>query len=347
MAWSPRFGRGRVKSLSPAPSRGHPVAWMIWCACAAGAALLLRHPVYLGLIGLAGAVAGMRPASMRISSNTIRWTAGLILFPGVLNGLLSRSGSTVLLKLPGGWLGGPYTLEAFLFGIIAGVQLAALLAVMIALQKAVEPTDVLRRMPAALYPLGVSAAIGLTFTSRARRALRAVREAQLVRGHRPRGGRDFPGWASPLLVLSLENAQEVAEALVVRGWPEADSSNHARGWAAAGWLGWATALLLVAVDPSGWWLALLLGLAASAALVAAWRGTYPGPRYRPEIWTRTDSAKVGVSLGSAAAIALLAATAPGWLTYSPYPTAAMPEVRVALVLACALLAIPTWGLSRD
>ncbi|MEX2031134.1 MAG: energy-coupling factor transporter transmembrane component T [Anaerolineales bacterium] len=336
-----------MKNTAGAPSRGHPVAWMIWGTCAAGAALLFRHPVYLALIGLAGAVAGMRLGSLRISARTIRWTAGLILFPGVLNGLLSRSGSTILLKLPWGWLGGPYTLEAFLFGITAGVQLAALLAVMVALQKGVEPTDVLRRMPAALYPLGVSAAIGLSFTSRARRALAAVREAQLVRGHRPRGGRDFPGWAAPLLVLSLENAQEVAEALVVRGWPEATSPNRARGWAAAGWLAWAAALLLIAFDASTWWLAVALGLLAAAAFVAAWRGTYAGPRYRPEIWTRADSLMVGLSLGSAAVVALLASTAPGWLSYSPYPTAAWPEVRGALILVGALFAIPAWGLSRD
>jgi energy-coupling factor transport system permease protein len=320
---------------------------MIWGGCAAGATLLFRHPVYLALIGLTGVVGGMRLGGSRISGPTIRWTAGLILFPGVLNGLLSRSGSTILLRLPWGWIGGPYTLEAFLFGITAGVQLAALLAVMVALQKAVDPTDVLRRMPASLYPLGVSAAIGLSFTSRARRALAAVREAQLVRGHRPRGWRDFPGWASPLLVLSLENAQEVAEALVVRGWPEADSPKRARGWAAAGWLGFAAALLLAAFEPSRAWLAVALGLTASAALAMAWRGTYSGPRYRPEIWTRADSLMVGLSLGSAAAIVLFATLAPGWLSYSPYPTAAWPEVRGALVLAGALLAIPAWGLTRD
>jgi energy-coupling factor transport system permease protein len=202
-------------------------------------------------------------------------------------------------------------------------------------------------MPAALYPLGVSAAIGLSFTSRARRALVAVREAQLVRGHRPRGWRDFPGWASPLLVLSLENAQEVAEAMVVRGWPEANSPNQGRGLAAAGWLGWAAALLLAAFDPSSWWLALAVAATACAALAVAWRGTNPGPRYRPEIWTRADTFMVGVGIGSAAAIVFVAVLAPGWLSYTPYPTAAWPEIRGALVLASALLAIPAWGLTRD
>ncbi|MGH2627536.1 MAG: hypothetical protein ACRDHY_12905, partial [Anaerolineales bacterium] len=150
---SPSYGR-----------RGHPVAWMAWGACAAAAALLLRHPIYLAVIGLAGAAVVTRARGAAPGWGEARLAGVVIVFPSLLNAFLSRSGTTVLLDLDRGWLGGPYTLEGLLFGLTAGVQLAALLAVMAALQRTVEPTDVLRRMPASLYPVGVSAAVGLSFT---------------------------------------------------------------------------------------------------------------------------------------------------------------------------------------
>ncbi len=341
------LGRAFVNGVTTAKRRGHPVAWMAWGACAAAAALLLRHPVYLALIGLAGAAVVTRVGRAAADWGTARLAAVVILFPAVLNGCLSRAGTTVLLDLHRGWIGGPYTLEALLFGLTAGVQIAALLVVMAALQRAVEPTDVLRRMPASLYPLGVSAAVGLSFTARARRALRAIREAQLVRGHRPRGWRDFPGWATPLLVLSLENAQDTAEAMVARGWSGGGEPGGAQRLAATGWLGWAAALLLAMFLPGGAAPALALAAVATTGILIARRGTPHGDRYRPEVWLLRDSVITGLAIGAAAAVALMAIGAPALLSYSPYPTAGWPSVRIAIVAALALFAAPAWWTGRD
>lgn len=320
---------------------------MAWGACAAAAALLLRHPVYLAVIGLAGAAVGARARRAPVGWQTARLTALVILFPTVLNGFLSRSGTTVLLDLGRGWLGGPYTLEGVLFGFTAGVQIAALLAVMAALERVIEPTDVLRRMPATLYPVGLSAAVGLSFTGRARRSLESIRESQLVRGHRPRGWRDFPAWVTPLLVLSLENAQDTAEAMVARGWAGGGMRGGAPRLAAAGWLGWATALMLALFVSGGVVPAVALAAAGTVCLAAARKGVPAGERYRPEAWLLADSAMTGLAVGAAAALALLALGAPAFLSYSPYPTASWPPVRFALVVAAALFAAPAPWAGRD
>ena len=347
MARTAELGRTFVNAVTPSERRGHPVAWMAWGACAAAAALLLRHPVYLALIGLAGAAVLTRGGRARAGWGAARIAAVVILFPAVLNGFLSRSGTTVLVDLHRGWIGGPYTLEALLFGLTAGVQIAALLVVMAALQRTVDPTDVLRRMPASLYPLGVSAAVGLSFTARARRALRAIQEAQLVRGHRPRGWRDFPGWATPLLVLSLENAQDTAEAMVARGWSSGGEPDGTQLLAAAGWLGWAAALLLAVFVPGGAVPALALAAAATTGILVARRGALGGDRYRPEVWLSRDSVMTGLAVGSAAAVSLVALGAPALLTYSPYPTAGWPSIQIAMVAALALFAAPAWWVDRD
>jgi energy-coupling factor transporter transmembrane protein EcfT len=317
---------------------------MIWGAGAACAGLLLRHPVFLAILGLAAALAGRGHRAPRGWIGA-RWTAGLILFPAVLNFLLSRSGSSVVLELPWGWIGGPYTLEAFLFGRTAGVQLAALLAVMTTVQAAVEPTDVVRRIPAGLYPVAVSAAIGMSFPARAERATRAVRDAQLVRGHRPRGWRDFPAWATPLLVLSLENAQDLAEAMAVRGWPAGGSRRG--GLTALGWFGWAAALLVIAFQPRAMPIAFGLAGMGTWAFAAAWRGPFRVERFRPEVWSRHDSLIAGLSLGCAVVIGALAVLTPGILNYSPYPTASWPTVHWQVGLALALLATPGWILGQS
>lgn len=324
----------------PAHRRGHPVAWMVWGACAASAALLLRHPVYLALIGVAGAAVVTRVGRATADWGAARLAAVVIVSPAVLNGFLSRSGTTVLLDLHRGWIGGPYTLEGVLFGLTAGVQIAALLAVMAALQRAVEPVDVLRRTPASLYPVGVSAALGLSFTARARRAVRAIREAQAVRGHRPRGWRDFPGWAAPLLVLSLENAHDTAEAMVARGWSGGGVAGGARRMEAAGWLGWTAALLVAVFLPGGVIPALALASASTMGIVLARKGKASGSRYRPEVWSFRDSVMSGLALGAAAAIALVALGAPAFLIYSPYPTAGWPSVQSTLLAALVLFATP-------
>jgi hypothetical protein len=219
------------------------------------------------------------------------------LFPAALNLLLSRVGATVLLRLPIRWIGGPYTLEALLFGASAGVQIASLLQVMAVFGEVIRPPDLLRRMPPGLHPAGVAASIGLTFAPQVRRSFAAIREASELRGHRPRGWRDLPALVSPLVVLSLENALAVAEGMVARGWGYTKPRGLRRWGAAAGWLALASGLTLGAVAPAQAIPAGALLMLGAGATWISMRSTRGRNRYRPDVWRRGDTLVAGFSLG--------------------------------------------------
>ncbi len=326
--------------MQAGPGRRHPVAWMLWAAAAATVALLTRNPWYLALLGAAALLVGRRANGARLRGMLSPCLLlSILLFPAALNLLLSRAGATVLLRLPLPWVGGPYTLEAFLFGLSAGVQLAALLAVMVAFGRAVGPADLLRRTPPGLYPVGVAATVALTFAPQVRRSFAEVREAQRVRGFRPRGWRDLPRVITPLVVMSLESALGLAEALAVRGWGRLPLAGWRRWLALAGWTGLASALALWALFPGRPRLSLALALMAALALLPALRAG-PLPRYRPERWCLADSLMAGPALLSLAAVVLVALWAPASLTWAPYPQAAWPAFDPRLALALLGLAAP-------
>ncbi len=320
---------------------------MIWAACAAGAALITRNPWYLLLTGWAAWLVRRRQGPRRPDNAALRWVVPLLIFPAGLNLLFSRAGETVLLKLPIPWIGGPYTFEAFLFGVTAGVQIASLLIVMLVFSEAVAPADLLRRTPPGLYPAGITASIAMTFVPRARRAFGNLREAQQVRGYQPHGWRDLPGLVTPLVVLSLESALSLAEGLVARGWGREGLTDGRRRLASLGWVSLAAGAILWAALPGANRLALGLTLVGSAALGIWLRTGHRANRYSPEVWRRSDSVVAGLSLGVLALFAFLVLNAPLSLTYLPYPRATWPSFQWPLGLAVLLLSAPAWIRTHD
>ncbi len=332
--------RGQPARAGPRSLRRHPVTWMAWTVSAATVALLTRNPWYLALLGALAVVLHARMAAQRLTWPRARLYVGLVLFPGLLNLLLSRVGDTVMLHLPLRWIGGPYTLEGLLFGLSAGVQIASLMAVFSVFGAAVRPTDILRRMPPGLYPAGLSASIALTVAPQARRSFQAIQEAQQVRGRQPRGLRDLPGVVTPLVVLSLEGAMALAEGMVARGWDGEGPQGWRRGLAAAGWLSLAGAILVGLFLPRGGPAGIALMAVAGGLLALGLRRHRALGRYRPDAWDGTDTLLTGSALGVMAVFLLLAVLAPALLSYYPYPRAAWPDFTAGLAAATLLLGLP-------
>jgi energy-coupling factor transport system permease protein len=315
---------------------------MIWVAGAAVPAVLTRNPWYLGLIGIAALLVQSAVRGRPPGRGWLGVIASLLFFPSAINLLLSRVGETVLLRLPIPWIGGPYTLEALLFGAAAGVQIAALLQVMGVFGEVVRPPDLLRRMPSEIYPAGLAASIALTFAPQVRRAFTAIREASELRGHRPKGLRDLPSLVSPLVVLSLENALAVAEGMVARGWGNVQARGIRRLGAAMGWLALGAGIALGVVLPERAESAAVLVLSGAATAWLTTRRANGRHRYRPEVWTRRDTLVSGLALGVLSFFLLLSLTAPLLLTYYPYPRAIWPSFHPAVGAAIALLCAPLW-----
>ena len=112
----------------------HPRAWIAWLLANLAALSLLRNPLYLLL--LLGCIA--------LTSRTLRRVAGtpelplpllrlallIITLSALFNFATAHFGRTVLFTLPASipLLGGPYTLEALVFGIVNGLVLVGFLA---------------------------------------------------------------------------------------------------------------------------------------------------------------------------------------------------------------------------
>lgn len=321
----------------------HPSSWLVWVFSACTVALLMRNPWYLILLGAIALAIRWRLSGQRPGRSTLLFLASLVTFPTLLNLAFSRAGDTILLRLSVPLVGGPYTLEALLFGLSAGIQIACVLSVLVVFGQAVTPADLLRRTPPGFYPIGVSATIALTFAPRARKAFSAIREAQQIRGREPRGLRDVPSLFAPLVVLSLESAFGLAEGMVARGW----GGNGLGGWrrwlAAIGWVllaaGVACAVLMPGAGP---WTVLILAAGAVMTAMSMYRQE-GGGRYRPETWRRGDSVVVGLALGVLAVFLLLSLLLPEALGYYPYPQARWPSFHPAVALGIVLLAAPLPG----
>jgi energy-coupling factor transport system permease protein len=325
----------------------NPVTWMIWAGSAGCVALLARNPWYLLLIAAAGVAVRWRATGQRPSGGMLCLFVGLMAFPTLFNFVFSRAGETVVFEIPLRWIGGPYTLEGLLFGALAGLQLASLLQVMMTFSALLSPTAFLRRIPAGLAPVGITASIAMNFAPQARRSFDAVREAQQVRGHSPRGLRDLRGIVTPLVILSLESAMTVGEGLATRGWGAEGLRGKQRfaAWVGAGLL--ALGMLTWWLAPSHLSVAALLAVAGAGLLLAALTRGGTRSRYRPEAWEWTDTLVAGVSLGVLAVAAVLTAWMPMLLTYEPYPLATWPAFNWPIGLAVCTLGLPAMLPDRD
>lgn len=327
--------------------RLHPVTWILWTMAATVVALIVRHPVYLLIVALAAIAVRARATGGRTLAGDARLGMGLLVIPALFNLAFSRAGQTVLLELPVPVIGGPYTLEALVYGISAGVQIAAMMLVVLAMSLVVRPTDLLRRMPSSLGQVGMSASMAISFVPQVRASFKSIREAQWIRGRDVRSVRDLALVVHPILVLSLERAHASAEGLAARGWGARSRSSGRRRLASLSLLGLAAGLAWWSAAPVARLIGLGLALACAAVLLLAWRTEGTHARYRPETWQRIDSVITGVVLGSLSVFVLVMAIAPEWITYTPYPVISPPLVSLPLAAAAALLAVPAVLVAHD
>lgn len=337
----------------------HPGAWLAWAGAAGVAALLTRNPLYLTLIGLAAGVvwAAQRqaaPTALLSGHGLARLSAATLAFSTALNMLFSHGGCTVLFHLPSGlpYIGGPVTLEAAVYGLTTGLAIVTLLIVVIVVNAAVEPAEILRYLPGFLYSAGLVATIALTFAPQTRRALLEIREAQQVRGHRPRGLRDLPPLVVPLITTGLENAMELAEAMAARGFGQTTlQPAHAlrlRIGLALTSLGLFLGLVIYGFRATLAPFALGLVSASGVVLLGLlwWGGRGARrSRYRQHPWHYADTLIAGASVAFLIILVVLYRLSPAQLVYDPYPRVLPPPFMPLVGLAILLLTAPAWGIS--
>ena len=206
--------------------RGRAVA--TWVVGALGCALVAQDP-FLGLLlvaalaVVAGGCAGWGRARPLLLAVLI---AGLV--ATLLTFCLSHVGTTVLFTLPPAWvvLGGPWTVEAIAFGLQAGLTLAAAVLSVAPLSLLLDTSELIDALPRGLDRTGATVASSLNLVPAVARSVRETAEAQRLRGLRTRRVGAWLEVLVPVILTSIEDSLQLAEAMEARGYGEGRRTHY-------------------------------------------------------------------------------------------------------------------------
>ena len=352
--------------MTPAPRLLHPGAWWLWALGLATAAARTTNPLLLLLIA---AVAGLVVTERRVPGPWSRSYAAFLKF-GLLviairvalefvfggNGL-----GTVAVELPsvplppwlaGLTLGGAITWDGLLAALFEGMRLAVILICVGAANSLVNPSRLLRLVPAALYEAGVAVVVCMTLAPVLITDLDRLRRARRLRGRSTRGPRAWAEMAMPAFSGALDRSVTLAASMDSRGYGRAGNQpqrvRHINtALVLGGLLGVLIGLygLLTGGGPDspgagvfGWPMVIVgAALAAGGSVLAGRRVTRT--RYRPDPW-RAPEWLVALSGLVPAAVFIGLGADPALLGPSSPPAwPALPLLPAAAVLVAALPAV--------
>ena len=345
----------------------HAVAWWVWAAGLAVAALRTSNPLLLALLAAVIVVVTVArtPRDQQPSPlATFARVAALIIVVRVVLQVIfgQRLPGHVLFTLPSvpmpSWaegvsIGGPVTVEGLLSALVGGLRLAVVLLAFGAANALANPRAVLRSLPGVLHEVAVAITVALCFAPEVLASVRRVRQARLLRGRPTTGIAGVRGIAVPVLEDALDRSIQLAASMGARGFgrrPPATSRPRERAGLAAVLVG-SVALLAggygvlagSAVVPGSTWLA-VGGLAAVCGGVTLGGRRSARTRYRPAP-VGPRSIAVGLSGWVAASLLALAGMLDlSVITWSPWPLSwplVTPLALLGVVVGLLPLAVST------
>ena len=340
----------------------HPGAWWAWAIGCAVAASRTSNPLLLMLLVVASSVVVhcRRPDAPWSGSFRLFLRMGLaiIIVRVVLQvAFVAGQGNTVLMPMPGivlpTWLagirlGGDITAEAMLTALYDGMRLAAIIICLGAANALASPSRLLKSVPAALYELGVSVVIALTFVPQLAADIERVQAARRLRGRPARGIRALAGAAMPVLEGALERSIALAAAMDSRGYGRSGHVplSHRRAISTALLIGLVAVCLgtfgLLSAGIASWLSLTTVVLGSVTGIGAAWVAGRRQIRtsYRPDPWHMAEWCVLAsgiLAAGVFVACDMVGVTL-STATYPPeWPT--LPLIAVAGIVVAAS---PAW-----
>jgi energy-coupling factor transport system permease protein len=199
----------------------NPRAVAAWSLSGITIALASGNPVYRVLVLLCALnvlVALRRPGASLRGLSIALVVATLIAI--AVTTLASHTGAHAFATLPSGIpvVGGPLTLEAALFGASTGIGIAAAVFAAAPLSLVLMPNSLVDALPSALARTGAAIGTALNLIPGIARSATEIRDAQRMRGWRPRRVREWPDLAVPVVLTALEGSITLAEAMEARGY---------------------------------------------------------------------------------------------------------------------------------
>jgi energy-coupling factor transport system permease protein len=217
-----------------------------WSLAGLIVALSSSNPVYramISLIALNVLLAWRRPdQDLGFLFRLVAFSmAGAVL----LNVAVAHVGETVLFVLPDGWpvIGGPWTLESLTYGLNTALGLAAAVLVVAPLSYVIQPHELVDALPKPVERAGIVVAASLNLVPGIGRSFRQVREAQLMRGWRPKGIRSWAEVLVPVALTAVEGSLDLAEAMESRAF----GSGPRTRYAPSRWTRWDVVIVLASL----------------------------------------------------------------------------------------------------
>src|SRR5579872_119443 len=191
-----------------------------WTAACLFIVLFTSNPIYKTTVLAAALAALAAGAGYRRIRNLLIAVAGIAAFAVLLNFVSAHLGTTVIFSLPVTipGIGGPYTLEALVFGVTGGVTIAAAVLAAAPFSLMLKSHEVMDALPASLARTGTVIAASMNLVPTVATSFAEVTEAQRLRGWRPRGPRSWAEVVVPVVLTSVEGSIQLAESMEARGF---------------------------------------------------------------------------------------------------------------------------------
>jgi energy-coupling factor transport system permease protein len=208
----------------------NPRAVAAWSVSGITIALASGNPVYRVLVLLCAlnVLVALRRRDASLRGLTIALVVAAVIAIATTT-LASHTGDHPFLVLPAGIpvVGGQLTLEAALFGASTGVGIAAAVLAAAPLSLVVMPNALVDALPSALARTGAAIGTALNLIPGIARSATEIRDAQRMRGWRPRRVREWPDLAVPVVLTTLEGSITLAEAMEARGYGSGARTHYA------------------------------------------------------------------------------------------------------------------------
>ncbi|TVR29974.1 MAG: energy-coupling factor transporter transmembrane protein EcfT [Nitriliruptor sp.] len=249
--------------------------------------------------------------------------------------------------------GGPVTAPSVAAAVTDGLRLATVLACIGAANALANPKRLLAAMPAALYEIGVALVVALSFAPSLVTSVQRIRAARRLRGRPDRGVRGMITVAMPVLEDALERSLALAAAMDSRGYGRraevpATTRRTTSMLLLGGLIGISLGVygLLDATGPA--WLGipvLLLGVVmATGGLALAGRRAVRS-RYRPDPWSVPEWLTTAAGAAAVSGVAVTGLRDAAALNPDLLPLMGLP-LPVAAALGILVAAVPAWVTPR-
>ena len=199
----------------------HPLVNFLYFTLVIGLSMALNHPMAQGISLVCAAVYAVQTQGRTAVQFCLKWCLPVMLMTAFVNPAFSHEGVTILLYFP---TGNPLTLESLLYGLSAGVMIAAVMLWFLNFNRVITSDKFIYLFGRIIPAMSLVLSMTLRFIPKFKAQMDSVTDAQKSIGRDISVGSLWHRTKIAVTVLSimvtwaLENAIETADSMKSRGY---------------------------------------------------------------------------------------------------------------------------------